>query len=123
MPITLPILDTSVDDALPNYRPGQESLTQQILEKVMQRDFPGVAALGLAAYAARLMRVEYTEGTTVFYLDWTPELPGYTVCLLEPWTTRINGGSGMTTHITYYSGPVAASKAEAIRRRIAPEQS
>lgn len=86
----------------------------------MLRDFPTVAALGIEAYATRLLDVEYTDGTRVFYLDWNPPLPGFTVLYLEPWTTSIGEGGIVSTHVRYYTGLEAAKRAEQIRRLIPP---
>lgn len=119
MPIELPIYDCPIDGLLPMYEQEGLTNTQEILERVMLQDFPTVAALGLPVYAQRLMRVDYTDGTVVFYLDWTPELPGYTVCYLDPWTSTV-GPEGMMTNVQYCSGLEAARRAEQIRRCIPP---
>jgi hypothetical protein len=121
MPIELPLLDSRIDGLIPLQAPGSTSITQQVLEQAMQQDFPTVAALGLKVYAERLMRVDYTDGTVVFYLDWTLELPGYTVCYLEPWTSQVGEDGSLSTHVLSYRGEEAARRAELIRRCIAPE--
>lgn len=121
MAVELPLLDSRIDGLIPLNAPGNASVTQQMLEEVMAQDFPTVAALGLEVYAERLMRVDYTDGTVVFYLDWTPELPGYTVCYVEPWTSQVAEDGSLSTHVLSYRGEEAARRAERIRRCIAPE--
>lgn len=121
MPVELPILDALIDGVIPLQEPGRSSVTQQVLEQAMEKDFPTVAALGLEGYVHRLMRVDYTDGTVVFYLDWTLDLPGYTVCYLEPWTSVIGEDGHMATSIHSCTGLEAARRAERIRRCIEPE--
>jgi hypothetical protein len=119
--VELPLLDARIDGIIPLNALGIISVTQQMLEQAMGQHFPTVAALGLEAYAERLMRVDYSDGTVVFYLDWTPYLPGYTVCYLEPWTSKVGPDGQITIQVHGCTGPEAASKAERMRRNIAPE--
>ncbi|KUG09023.1 hypothetical protein [Solirubrum puertoriconensis] len=121
MTVALPIPDCPLEGLQPVYPTGCISTTQSIVEQVMQLDFPELAARGLEAYANRLLRVDYPDSTSVFYLDWTIDLPGYTLCYLEPWTSEVGPDGGIYTNIRYYRGPEAARRAEAIRRSIPPE--
>lgn len=120
MAITLPLHDSYIDELAPLYEPGEVSLTQRALEQVMASDFPTVACLAIEGYAHRLLDIEYTDGTRVFYLDWTPELPGYVVLFCEPWTSSIGPDGVMCVNMRHYSGPEAARRAEQIRRLIPP---
>ncbi|GAA4362803.1 hypothetical protein GCM10023185_31090 [Hymenobacter saemangeumensis] len=121
MPITLPLHDPFIDGSAPEYEPGTCSLTQKILEAVMEKDFPTVAALGIEVYAERLMRVEYTHGAQAWYLDWNPPLPGYCVVFMEPWGSAVGPDGEMQTTMKYKTGLQAAARAEEVRRWIAPE--
>jgi len=121
MPVDLPVLDAAQDGTLPSYEDGGPSMTQKTLEEAMWKDFPTVAMLGLEIYAERLMRVDYTDGTCVFYLDWKPDLPGYTVVYMKPWTTTIGDDEVVYNKISYCTGLEAAKRAEEIRRCIPPE--
>lgn len=127
MTVTLPIEDPTPTEGLPPElvqveampEPGAVSLTQRIVEQVMAQDFPDVALLGIEAYAHRLSRIIYTTGFQVFWLDRLPELPGYTLCALEPPTSAV-GPEGLMLNISYTTGPAAARRAEQVRRWIPP---
>jgi hypothetical protein len=123
--VTLPIPDPTPDEAnAPSvervYEPGASSITQGIIEKVMLQDFPEVAALGIEGYVHRLSRMVYTNGFQVFWLDRLPDLPGYTLCALEPPTTGVNTMGALALSISYLTGPKAAHRAEQVRRWIPP---
>jgi hypothetical protein len=118
--VTLPIEDAYIDGSAPAYEPGQISLTQQLVEKTIWADFPTVAILGIETYAERLLQVEYTDGTKVFYLDWKPEQPGYVLLYVEPWESSIDEVGYLSISMRHYTGGRAALEAEKIRRLISP---
>lgn len=129
MRVTLPISDPTPTEGESAEVPGIEriydggtSLTQRIVEQVMEQDFPAVAALGIRAYVHRLSHIVYTTGFQVFWLDRLPELPGYTVCTMEPPVTLVAPDGGLQLSITHLTGPKAAHRAEQVRRWIPPGQ-
>jgi hypothetical protein len=120
VPVTLPIEDAYIDGHAPMYEAGQPSLTQKLVEQTMERDFPTVALLGIEIYCERLLEVEYTDGTKVFYLDWAPTQPGYVLLFVEPWSSRVDDEGHLAVQMIHYTGIRAASEAERIRRLIPP---
>jgi hypothetical protein len=82
----------------------------------MEKDFPAVALLGIEAYAERLLEVAYADGTKVFYLDWSPPQPGYTLLYTEPWESLVDADGGLSITMRHYTGLRAAVEAEKIRR-------
>lgn len=120
MPVSLPIEDAYIDGSAPAYEPGQSSLTQRLVEQTMLKDFPSIALLGIETYADRLLQVEYTDGTKVFYLDWAPPQPGYTLLYIEPWESLVDDEGHLSVTMRHCTGERAALEAERIRRLIPP---